>query len=86
MIIEFDIEKNVGNIAKHGVPFTVALGMDFANATVIQDMRFAYGEDRFVAFGYVGRRLYVLVFTWRGMVMRIISLRKSNARERIAYG
>ena len=36
---------------------------------------------RFVATGLLGTRLYVLVYTLRETVVRIISLRKANPRE-----
>ena len=35
-------------------------------------------EPRWVAYGFIGVRLYVVVFTERGDNIRIISLRKAN--------
>jgi Ribonuclease toxin, BrnT, of type II toxin-antitoxin system len=44
-------------------------------ACVVFDDRIAYGEDRFIATGTVDGRVYVVVFTMRGEVMRVISMR-----------
>jgi uncharacterized DUF497 family protein len=45
----------------------------------------SYGEKRFVATGFIGDRLHVMAFTVRSEVIRIISLRKANERERKEY-
>ena len=40
---------------------------------------------RFVATGFIGRRLHVAVFTERGDRVRVISLRRANSREARRY-
>jgi uncharacterized DUF497 family protein len=40
---------------------------------------------RTIAIGFIGLRLHVLVFTMRGQIMRVISLRKANRKESAAY-
>ena len=45
------------------------------------DQRYQYGEDRFTLTGYIEARLYVVTYTMRANVIRIISARKANARE-----
>ena len=55
--------------------FTIHTGI------VTQDLRHDYGEDRFSAIGAINDLVYVLVYTMRGTVIRIISARKANARE-----
>ncbi|MEW5421217.1 BrnT family toxin [Amorphus sp. 3PC139-8] len=84
--IEFDPAKEAENIAKHGVSFTALADFDFETAMVEPDDRFDYGEHRQVAFGLIGLRLFVLVFTIRGTTLRAISLRKANGREVRTYG
>lgn len=81
MKIAFDIAKNCRNIAKHGLPLTAALGFRRETALEIADLRYEYGEDRFQAIGFIGTRLHVMVFTTRGDVVRVISLRRANRRE-----
>jgi uncharacterized DUF497 family protein len=54
-------------------------------AKIWQDTRKDYGEERFIALGYIEKRLFSMVFTVRGDVLRIISLRKANNREVLDY-
>ncbi len=49
------------------------------------DGRFDYGEERWVAFGLIGKRLQVMVYTFRAETIRIISFRKANKREKAYY-
>ena len=65
-------------------------GFDFAYAALVfadpdriahQDTRYIYGEDRYQLIGQIDGRLFVLVYTPRGDVVRIISARKANSRE-----
>jgi hypothetical protein len=53
---------------------------------VEQDDRRDYGEARFRLYGRVAGRLFVIVYTRRGAVVRIISARKANAREGEQHG
>lgn len=50
----------------------------------VDDRRY-YGEQRFVAYGFIGPRLHVAVFVERAGVHRLISLRKANQKERDYY-
>jgi uncharacterized protein len=45
-----------------------------------------YGEPRFITIGSLDGRMVVSVWTPRGAVRRIISLRKANDREKALYG
>ncbi|WP_229657149.1 BrnT family toxin [Burkholderia pseudomallei] len=49
------------------------------------DDRRDYSEVREVGFGVIGDRLYCVVFTQRGDLMHIISMRKANKREVKSY-
>jgi uncharacterized DUF497 family protein len=40
-----------------------------------------YGELRYIGIAPLENRLYVVVYTERGNVTRVISLRKANQRE-----
>ena len=53
---------------------------------VEHDDRRDYGEERIRLYGRVAGRLFVIVYTRRGAVVRVISARKANARERGRYG
>lgn len=81
MIIEFDPAKNERNIRERGLAFEQAAEFDFSSASVIQDTRKEYPETRYIAVGYLHNRLHVLVFCETELGIRVISLRKANARE-----
>jgi uncharacterized DUF497 family protein len=83
--IEFDPAKSATNEERRGLSFSLAADFDFDSALVTEDTRNAYGEERLCAVGFIGDRLHVLVFTLRGENLRVISLRKANARERTIY-
>jgi uncharacterized protein len=46
------------------------------------DLRFDYGESRFVSFGFIRLRLCAVVWTQRNEARHIISMRKANDREK----
>jgi uncharacterized protein len=77
--------KNSENISKHGISFDRIADFDWDNALTMEDTRFDYGESRFISYGMIDNRLYVLVWTPRDDIVRPISLRKANARERKYY-
>ncbi len=81
MDITFDSTKDKANQMKHGVALSLALEFEWNEAVAWEDVRRPYGEARTVAIGYVGQRLYVVVYADRGDARRIISLRKANRRE-----
>ena len=85
MNIEFDGTKNEKNIRDRGISFELAADFDLATAKIWIDTRKNYGEKRFIALGTIGERLFSMVFTVRGDVLRIISLRKANKREVNSY-
>jgi uncharacterized DUF497 family protein len=85
MNIEFDPAKNLKNIHEREISFELAVDFDLATAKIWTDTRKDYGEERFIALGYIGERLFSMVFTVRGDVLRVISLRKANSREVKSY-
>jgi uncharacterized protein len=54
---------------------------EWGEAVTWRDQRREYGEDRIAGLGYIGDRLFSVVFVDRGDNRRIISLRKANQRE-----
>lgn len=81
MDITFDPNKDVSNIAKHGVSLAVAVEIDWSEVMSKPDTRHDYKELREIGFGLIGDRLYCVVFTQRDDAFHIISLRKANRRE-----
>lgn len=85
MKIGFDSAKDAANFAKHGISLREAERFDWETAIFWEDVRHDYGEIRIRALGFIKERLYAAVFTKRGEFIRMISLRKANARERKKY-
>lgn len=85
MDITFDPAKHAVNTAKHGVSLALAAKIEWDSALLWRDNRRDYGEIRHAAIGYIGQRLYVVVFVARAGQRRIISLRKANSREITRY-
>lgn len=80
MKIEFDPDKNVINIAKHGLALADFRGFD-AEMIVMVDDRREYGEVRFRGFGRIDGRGYCVVYTRRGDTARLISFRRVHDKE-----
>jgi uncharacterized DUF497 family protein len=81
MDITYDTAKNEMNTEKHGISLSAAADFEWDEALVWTDERKNYGEARVCAIGYIGNRLYYVVYVDRKEVRRIISLRKANSRE-----
>lgn len=84
-MFEWDETKRKRNLEKHGVDFETVWDMDWARALRLADSRLEYGEERYIALGFISGRLHVCVYTLRGADYRIISLRKANKREEKLY-
>lgn len=81
MKIEFDPEKRERTLIERQLDFARADEV-FADVTVTQqDARFEYGEARYTTVGVLDGRMVIVVWTPRGDVRRIISMRKANERE-----
>jgi uncharacterized DUF497 family protein len=82
MDMEFDLEKDAANIAKHGVPLSFGGHLfDDPEHLVFASFRPEDGENRYKALGFVDGRLWTAIFVMRGSVTRFISVRKSNDAE-----
>jgi uncharacterized DUF497 family protein len=85
MSYEWDPNKAITNIEKHGIDFADAVTVfNDLNAVTIDDPD--YDEQRFItiamdAFG----RILVVTYTWRGDIIRLITARKATKRERKQY-
>jgi uncharacterized protein len=83
---EWDEIKREANKANHqGIDFTLAFDFEWETALIVEDSRQDYSETRYQALGLINNRLYMLVFTFRAVRVRIISLRKANKKEYRKY-
>ena len=82
MDFEWDEIKSEACFQKRGFDFAYA-AKAFADPdrTIEIDDRRDYGEERFRLTGNIKGRLYVVIYTPRHDVIRIISARKANQRE-----
>ena len=87
MKYEWDAAKSRANKRRHGVAFDIIEKFDWTQAVEVLDDRFDYGEERWLAIGQIGSKLYAVAFTERGKdKLRIISLRLATRSEKNAYG
>ena len=86
MNFEWDEAKRRENLAKHRVEFADAVTAFEDDNTITLPDEESDAEDRFVmmAMDALGRIL-VIVYTWRGDTIRLISARKATPRERKNY-
>lgn len=71
--------KRRANLEKHRVDFDAVYDFDWDTAVIEFDDR--YDEPRWIAIGYIGFRLFTVVYTDRGDITRIISVRRSDPGE-----
>jgi uncharacterized protein len=86
LAFEWDPDKNRHNIRKHGVQFADAVAvLEDEYGVTIGDSSDP-GEERFVTLGAdVRSRILIVVYTYRGDNIRIISARAAEPHEREVY-
>nr|AUN35896.1 hypothetical protein [uncultured bacterium] len=87
MVVEWDPAKAQQNLRKHGVSFADAVtALEDERALTDRDVS-SDDEERWVSMGIDGEgRVLVVVYTWRGENLRLISARNATRGERRAYG
>jgi len=85
MKFEWDENKRLSNIQKHGIDFAdVPAIFELDTVTVIDD-RFEYGETRYQTLGLLKARVIMVVHTESETRFRIISARKATKYEEETY-
>lgn len=86
MQFEWDQNKNIANIEKHGIDFEDACKVFEAPVLAALDTRQDYGEDRWIGLGFLEQCVIVIVYTYRDFDrIRVISMRKGLQHERIQF-
>ncbi|MEO8595590.1 MAG: BrnT family toxin [Candidatus Solibacter sp.] len=92
MQFEWDTEKEATNRKKHdGIAFSTAARVFDDPAVLLRKDRVVHGEQRWHAVGAVERALLLVVHVYREEhendkeIIRIISARQANQRERRVY-
>jgi uncharacterized protein len=85
--IEWDNNKNLINIRKHGIDFNDAIEIFNAPMIVILDDSVDYNDDRYIGIGILRNIIAIIIFVEKddGDVIRIISVRKANKHESKIY-
>jgi len=81
MEFEWDPAKHARSLQERGVGFDNGAKIFLGRVVAWRDDRKDYGEQRFRAVGETQGAVLHVVFTWRGEVMRIISVRPANRKE-----
>lgn len=82
----WDPEKARVNLKKHGVRFADAEMVLFDPNALTREHMDSEGEQRFVTVGMDSRgRILIVVHTYRGEDIRLISARSATKRERMQY-
>ena len=79
----WDETKRAETLLNRGIDFASMAYFDWENSIHQRSAR--NNESRWPSLGLIGNRLYHVVWTERGENIRIISLRKANAREATRY-
>lgn len=84
MIVEFelDLAKAALNYRKHGIsfPYATRVFLDPYRHERL-DTREEYGEERWIVLGRVDDLVLVVVYTFRGSNIRLISARKADRND-----
>jgi len=85
MQIDFDLDKRDKALAERGLDFARASEVFGGRHFTAEDTREDYSELRYITVGKLDERMVVMVWTPRGEMRRIISMRKANEREQARY-
>ena len=84
MEFEFDLVKSMSNLEKHGINFEDAKNL-WRDPKVLIVKAKGISEPRWIAMARVEQKYWSAVFTFRGERIRIISVRRSRAKEIALY-
>lgn len=86
MEIEFDPAKRAFALKARKLDMARAGEVFEAEHLTRTDLRRDYGEERYFTVGFLDGRMVTVAWTWRGDVLRVISMRKANEREQRRLG
>ena len=82
--LEFDPEKSLSNLEKHGIDFVDAQRL-WEDSDLLEIPARTVDEPRFVVIGQISKKHWSAIITYREEVVRIISVRRSRESEVIIY-
>jgi uncharacterized protein len=84
MEFEYDSRKSEANLSKHGIDFVAAQALWDDPQRVVIPAR-TEDEERCLVIGKIGAKHWSAVMTYRGEIVRIISVRSSRDEEKEIY-
>jgi hypothetical protein len=78
MRFEWDENKRLANIRKHGFDFADISSIFDSDTVTVEDDRYNYGEQRFMTLAFLQGRIIAVVHTENDDLVRIISVRKAS--------
>ena len=84
MQFEFDEQKSRANKAKHGLDFVEAQEL-WHDAHALEIPARTEDEPRSMVIGKIGARYWTAIITYRGEMIRLISVRRARNEEQELY-
>ena len=81
---EFDEAKSQANLLKHGISFSDAQAL-WDDPRLLEIPAKTEDEPRYLVIGLIYEKCWSAVITYRGMKVRIISVRRSRTEEVALY-
>lgn len=81
MRVTFDDSKRQKTLKEHGIDFRDAREVFSGRTLTLLDDREDYGELRYQTYGYLKKRIVMVIWTPRGKARRIISMRYCHEKE-----
>jgi uncharacterized DUF497 family protein len=81
---EYDLNKSLSNLQKHGIDFEKAKEL-FRGNVAVAEAHSVEDEIRFMAVGKIDKKFYTVIYTYRKGAVRIISARRSRKDEEKLY-
>jgi uncharacterized DUF497 family protein len=81
---EFDAAKSLSNRSKHGVDFVEAQGL-WNDTMLLEIPAKTEDEPRYLVIGLIEGKHWSAVITYRGLNIRLISVRRSRTEEVALY-
>ncbi len=78
---EYDTNKSLSNKTKHGIDFDEARLLWDDKHLIVLPAKEKRGEVRYLVVGKIVDRYYSAIITFRGVKVRIISVRRSRENE-----
>ena len=81
---EFDIAKSESNRTKHGIDFVEAQGL-WSDPMLLEIPAKTDDEPRYLVIGLIDRKHWSAIITYRGVNVRLISVRRARTEEVALY-